>query len=617
MCGIYGSTKFYSDSTIQKKLQTISFRGPDYSAFERLAGSVIFGHNRLSIIDLDSRSHQPFVYEHLCIVFNGEIYNFNSIKENLEKKGYRFSTKSDTEVIGAAYLAYGADCVSRFNGMFAFVIYDQNKQQLFGARDRLGQKPFYYTLKDNSIEFASQIDPIKVKNALSLDESSTHQYLFWKCIPEPNSIYKEVKKLRAGHCFIYKVGANTFKDWKYWDIDEYTPFTDTYEDARLQLKDLLKDSVKQRLVADVPLGLFLSGGIDSSLIAAMAQEQSPNKIKTFSVKFRESKFDESIYASQVARKLNTNHTTIECTWKEGLGLIEQLGDYYQEPFADPSAIPTSLLTKHTRKHVTVALSGDAGDENFLGYHRYNWMKKVENLYRLPRSIRKLISMPIAYSPNYRHQLIAKGIKLENLNDLYLRTFSSLTEDWMLEPNIGKHTIHNYLLDSDKDIAERAADLDLKLYLNDTINTKVDRASMAYSLEVRAPLLDHRVVEFARSLPTSFKYQRGNQKRILKDILYDYLPKTIFNRPKMGFAIPLELWFRAQLKAYVMDTLSDKNLKNIPGIHVGNTKKLIKEHMEGKANRFTMLWTLIVLHNWLEKDKKSNFRTMSSQPNILT
>lgn len=616
MCGIYGTTKYYLDNIINKKLQTIGFRGPDYSAFKRLDGDVTLGHNRLSIIDLNSRSHQPLAYQHLSIVFNGEVYNFNEIKENLYKNGYSFKTNSDTEVIAAAYLAYGKDCVSLFNGMFAFVIYDQNKRELFGARDRLGQKPFYYTLKDNAFEFASQLEPIKLDNSLALDQTSIQQYLFWKCIPEPNSIYQEVKKLCAGHCFTYNLIDRKYKSWKYWDIGEKKPFEGDYETAKSDLSNLLKDSVKQRMIADVPLGVFLSGGIDSSLIAALSQEQSSSKIRTFSVKFQESRFDESVYASQVANKLGTNHTTIDCSYKEGIELIDNLVEYYQEPFADPSALPSMLLAKHTKKHVTVALSGDAGDENFLGYARYQWLDSVQMLYRLPISLRKLLGIPLSWSTNYRHKLIAKGIQLKDIQDLYLGIFSNLTEDWILQPSLGKKTIHNHLLNSNKNIIERAADLDLKLYLNDMINTKVDRASMASSLEVRAPFLDYRVVEFASSLPMSFKFQKGNQKRILKDILYQYLPKDIFARPKMGFSIPLELWFRKELKEYVLDILSTKNLKNLPGIHVENTQLLIKEHLEGKANHFMVLWTLIVLHNWMEKDKSSNLSPIYSQPKSL-
>lgn len=601
MCGIYGSTKLYSTEIVEKKLASIEFRGPDFSDHKRLDDRVILGHNRLSIIDLDARSHQPFQYQHLWITYNGEVYNYQPLKKTLEDKGYGFRTNSDTEVICAAYLEYGADCVKQFNGMFAFVIYDQRENTLFGSRDRLGQKPFYYTLKDGCIEFSSQIYPISIGNTLTIDEDSIQKYLFWSYIIEPNSIYKEVKKLQAGHSFSYDLNTKQFRHWQYWEIDEYQPYEGNYETAKKDLKELLTDAVRQRMIADVPLGVFLSGGIDSSLVASIAQSISNKPIKTFSVKFNEARFDESTYAQQVADVLKTDHTVIECTYDEGIEMIDQLVNFYQEPFADDSAIPTSLLSKYTRKEVTVALSGDAGDENFLGYNRYDWIKKVQPIYAFPRVFRKMASAGIKLSPNYRHKLIAKGISLDSINNLYMRVLSSLTDHWMTRPDFGMENAYQHWLATDKPLLERTSDFDLKTYLNDCINTKVDRASMTYSLEARAPLEDYRVVAFARSLPTDFKYLKGNKKRILKDVLYDFVPKSIFDRPKMGFGMPLEVWFRGRLKGYVQDTLSDKNLEQIPGIKVPNVKRLMQEHFSGSANRFQPLWSLIVLVNWLKKN----------------
>jgi len=346
-----------------------------------------------------------------------------------------------------------------------------------------------------------------------------------------------------------------FETEKYWDIDEYEPFEGTYEEAKEELDELVKDAVQKRMMADVPVGVFLSGGIDSSLVAAMAQQTSKRNIKTFSIKFQENDFNESQYAQEVATLLKTDHTTIECNYQEAMDVIDDLLDSYQEPFADSSAIPTTLLAKHTRKHVTVALSGDAGDESFLGYEHYDWLKKVRPLYSIPKSLRTIGGKGLSFSNNKRIAAIAKSLHCDNINDLYIQSNSSLATHWMTNPTAGQQSIYNEWGASDKNLLERSSDLDLKIHLTNYINTKVDRATMAHSLEARAPLEDYRIVAFARSLPTDFKYCKGNKKRILKDVLYQYLPKELFNRPKMGFGVPLEHWFRKELKGYLLDTLN--------------------------------------------------------------
>ncbi|MDQ0966185.1 asparagine synthase (glutamine-hydrolyzing) [Flavobacterium sp. W4I14] len=605
MCGIYGSTIKYADEVISQKLDRVSFRGPDFSAFRHYDG-ITLGHNRLSIIDLDPRSNQPFAYQHLRIVFNGEIFNYKDIKQELIGKNYAFNTTSDTEVICAAYLAYGADCVKHFNGMFAFVIYDSISKALFGARDRLGKKPFYYCHSGQSFEFASQISQINIERNLSTDETAIHDFLMWSYIPEPKSIYKEVKKLEAGCSFKFDMHSGNLKISKYWDLD-YTAsnlFTGTYDEAKNQLSDLLNDAVKIRLFADVPLGVFLSGGIDSSLIAALAVKHV-DKVKTFSIKFNESGFDESRYAEKVARHLGTDHHTISCSYNEGIDLIENISRYYDEPFADSSAIPSLVLCKYTKNHVTVALSGDAGDEAFLGYHRYRWINKVNFLFNLPLGVRKTIASLVHLSPKYRHKLIAMGISSDKIESLYTNMLGTMENSWLSERNLrldnGMMGILNNPL---KPLLERVSDFDIKTYLNGDINTKVDRSSMAFSLEARSPLMDYRVIEFSRTLPTSFKYHKGNQKRILKDLLYQHVPKDFFDRPKAGFTMPLATWFRSELKDYMMDNLSDKELKNIPGINVKKTQEIIQEHLTGKWNRSAQIWKLLVLSQWLKGQKNS-------------
>lgn len=611
MCGIYGSTIPYSNLIVQSKMDKIKFRGPEYTGIQRL-GEVVLAHNRLAIIDLDPRANQPLAYLHLHIVFNGEIYNYKEIRKKLEQKKYHFHTNSDTEVICAAYLEYGYECVNKFNGMFAFVIYDTKNNDFFGARDRFGKKPFYYLLDEQNFEFASQPSQISTYKVLEVDEQAIEQYLVWGYIPEPQSIWREVKQLPAAHCFKYNLNTRKLKTIAYWSLDYHwkNKFVGSYEEAKQGLAHLISDAVKIRMNADVPLGVFLSGGIDSSLIAAMAVKEVAN-VKTFSIKFNEKGFDESAYAAKVAAHLGTDHHTIECNYTDGIKLIENFSTYYDEPFADSSAIPTMLLSKHTRKHVTVALSGDAGDEAFLGYHRYRWIKLISMLFHAPIGLRKNLAHLISLSPIYRHKLIAMGIAMKNVEELYVKMFGNMENSWVKNPDLAKYSsFMSILYNPNKPLLERISDFDIKTYLNGDINTKVDRASMAFSLEARAPLMDYRVIEFARSLPTAFKYQNGHQKLILKDILFEKVPAAFFNRPKAGFTMPFQHWFRNELKEYVRDNLTRERLKNIPGIHVKRTEEIIHEHMTGKWNRYPQIWKLLVLSQWLSKNQRI------AQPELL-
>jgi asparagine synthase (glutamine-hydrolysing) len=611
MCGIYGSTINYSKDQVLKKLDRTSFRGPDYTGVystESINGTpIILGHNRLSIIDLDPRSNQPFEYHHINIVFNGEIYNYLELKGNLKQLGYKFLTTSDTEVICASYLEYGEDCVKHFNGMFAFVIYDAKNHTFFGSRDRLGQKPFYYYHRGLDFEFASQLSSISMhNNRLSISHNSIYKYLNWGYVQDPDSIYNEIKKLPPGHLFTFDLDSGKFNQKKYWDIDfkgNYQ-YEWTYEHAKQDLNELLHDAVTKRMIADVPLGIFLSGGVDSSLIAAIASKYNQGKVKTFAVKFNEKGFDESDYALKVANHLKTDHVTIECNYNEGIDLIKNFHEYYDEPFADSSAIPSMLLAKHTRKYVTVALSGDAGDESFLGYHRYNWIRIAEKFYNFPSFIRPLITGALKVIPHYRSKVVADVLSSKSMEVAYLKMISSYDISYLDKDfDDSQNEYFKYLFHNRKNIYERASDFDLKTYLNGDINTKVDRASMAFSLEARSPFLDYRVVEFARALPTAFKFNNKNQKRILKDVLYEYVPSEYFNRPKSGFTMPLREWFRKELKEYVLDELSTSGLQLIPGIKVNEVQKMINQHMNGSWNRSGVIWKLLVLKEWLNKNSE--------------
>jgi asparagine synthase (glutamine-hydrolysing) len=611
MCGIYGSTIYYTEEQVKSKLKRTNYRGPDktnWKYFQTFNNTLIFGHNRLSILDLDSRADQPFNYMDLIeIVYNGEIYNFDVIKQKLIKKGYKFRTTCDTEVICASYLEYGKDCVKHFNGMFAFVIYDKRKQQLFGARDRLGKKPFYYYHDKNLFEFSSQISTLQLFNEkLSISSRAIDYYFSFGVVPDPYSIFNEIKKLQAGHYFVFDMTSYEFSDYEYWDID-YTSqnkYQGSYKDAKFELDQLLTDAVSCRLYADVPVGIFLSGGVDSSLIAALATKVSDNKIKTFTVKFSEKEYDESYYAEKVAKNLNTDHHTIECTYNDGLNLIENFNFYNDDPFADSSSIPNMLLAKYTKSQVTVALSGDGGDESFLGYKRYRKIKYANIIYTFPDFIRKVMSLAIGTIPYYRAKDFSKKLNYLNIEQLYLSALTNIDDSWIKGTNFcNRLEEQKYLVNGDKNLLERISDYDIKAYLNWDINTKVDRATMAYSLEARAPLMDYHVVEFARSLPTNYKYNFVTQKRVLKDVLYQYVPSELFARKKAGFTMPFEKWFKNELKDYVLTELCEDNLKMIPNIDISKIQFMIKQHLDGVLNFYPVIWKLLVLKQWLFNNGK--------------
>ncbi len=598
MCGIYGSTKLYSEDLVLEKLNKIKFRGPDNIGFVILDEKIVFGHNRLAIVDLDSRSNQPFNYLNLTIVFNGEIYNFLELKIELIAKGFEFKTTADTEIICASYLYWGMECVSKFNGMFAFVIYDRSNNILFGSRDRLGVKPFYYLNNEKWFEFSSQPSPLVIGNKLTLDERSISQFLCWHHVPEPNSIFNEVKKLPAGNSFVYNLSTKNLKIFKYWDIIDFESEKISYYEAKSTLKNLIIDATKMRLIADVPVGVFLSGGIDSSLIASVAQSISSKPISTFAIKFSDAKFDESIYAYNIANFLNTNHTTITCNFNDALDLIENFSNYFDEPFGDGSAIPTMLLAKHTKKNVTVALSGDGGDEGFLGYERYDWMLKFQRIMAMPKSSRNTLSYLLKLSSKKRLQSIGHVINLDSLTDIYKSINSTTNTDFLINKELALTQSYDEIFDMHNiELLEKISNYDIKTYLNNDINTKVDRATMAFSLEARAPLMDYRVIEYSRKLPVEFKYFEGNKKRILKDILSDYLPNYLFDRPKKGFGAPLNDWFRKDLKSFVNDTLIEKNLESIPNLDVKKVLKLIDLHMRNKLDSNVLIWDLLVFLQW--------------------
>jgi asparagine synthase (glutamine-hydrolysing) len=591
MCGIWGSTKQFENEVVLKKLDAISFRGPDNTSFINYE-KVTLGSARLAIIDRNTASNMPFEKNGFVIVLNGEIYNYKELKKS-HLPSEVFLTDSDTEVLLELFINYGSDCLKLLNGMFAFVIYNKTKNSLFGARDRLGKKPLYYYSLNNHFEFASQPKAIILNNSIEIDPESQLYYFIWTHIPDPNSIFKNIKKIPAGTYFTYLLDSAKLSIEKYWDVDLNT-FSNisnfNYEETKEQLKELLIDSVKKRIPSNCNFGISLSGGIDSSLITALASTFS-NNLATYSVSFSDTEYDESRFAKFVSDSINTKHTDVICDAENILRIIQKLPLYFDEPFADASAIPTSLLFERCSANTRVVLTGDGADELFFGYHRYSKILRLKNelKFRNFRNVIKNILNPNLKISNY------KNIEECYIGELILPNLSYLNSENTFASAL--NSIELKYLYNDLPLSTKLMKFDLKHYLNNDINTKVDRASMFNAIEARSPFMDNRVVDFAGNLPFEYLYDGNIQKKIVKDILRNYLPDEIIYRKKKGFSIPLAKLFRNELKDYLIDIVSGDNVEKI---NVLNKKQIIflrDQHICGKDNHATILYAILNYINW--------------------
>lgn len=608
MCGIYATNIPFSEDEVKLKLESIKFRGPDHTGIKKI-DDIVLGHLRLSIIDLDARSHQPFNYEGLSIVFNGEIYNFQDIKTELITLGYSFTTSGDTEVLLAGYKEWGKDIVHKLNGMFAFVIYDTIAKKIFCSRDRLGVKPFYYSWQEGKFEICSQLRPISQHK--KINEEAISIFLDCTYIPSPHTIFQNVYKLPPGNNLEIDLHTQQISIYEYWNLKPINKLEISYEEATSQLHDLLKDAIKIRLQADVPFGSFLSGGIDSALISSIAAQVSPDSIKTFSIGFEDPEFDESKIAAQYASIIGSVHTETLCTTQQVLEMIPKLVSVYDEPFGDSSALPSLLLNKVTKQHVTVALSGDGGDESFLGYNHFDWVTKFTKLIRIPFVIRWLTSKALVLNIlGKRTEPIKRILNLKTANSFIEGIFVGYNT--ILEKrNLNWLKTYNSYQKLSRNVHQKTADLNIKLWLENDSNVKVDRASMAYSMEVRSPFLDYRIIEFARNLSVSFRYMPGRKKRILRDILKEYIPEQVFNQPKKGFAIPIGAWMRNELKEEFVTNLSDRFLYQVPNLNVPKFKKMFQEHLKGKSDYSSYIWRVYVLSKWCQEF--GYFQESNAQP----
>jgi asparagine synthase (glutamine-hydrolysing) len=614
-------------------IETVRHRGPDAGdVWVEAEGGVALGQRRLAIIDLSPGGAQPMhsADRRFVITFNGEIYNYRDIRRELQAAGHSMRSDSDTEVLLEACALWGVEAaIERAIGMFAFALWDRKTRSLTLARDRLGIKPLYYAASPERILFASQLKAFRPAPHWkpTIDEDAVVGYLRHAYIAQPRTIYREAEKLAPGHILTLREGS-TPSPKCFWDLRGIAvagqrrndPVPDPREAAD-RLDALLRDSVKLRMIADVPLGAFLSGGIDSSTVVALMQAQSTRAVKTFSIGFHESGYDEAQCAKQVAAHLGTDHTEFYVEPRHALDVIPHLADWFDEPFADPSQIPTYLVSELTRKHVTVALSGDGGDELFAGYNRYVWAERLARAVNLvPRPLRGASAAALrALAPQTWNRLFGfvpaawrpalPGDKLHKITTLLDNPqpdaiYRRLVSQWerpeevaaagreprgpMWDPTIARD-FH--------DLVPRMQFLDMITYLPDDILTKVDRATMAVGLEGRVPLLDHRVVAYSWSLPLEFKLRGGRSKWLLRQVLDRYVPRSLIDRPKMGFGVPIDAWLRGPLREWAESLLAPARLASDGFVRVEPVRRAWREHLEGSRNWQYPLWTVLMLQAW--------------------
>ena len=651
MCGIVGywDNRGVDASVVENMAQQIRHRGPDSAGVWISEPPILaMAHRRLSIIDLTEAGHQPMLSpcNRFVITFNGEIYNHLELRLILENKksGFDWCGHSDTETLLAALRHWGVEkALNKLEGMFAFALWDKKEKILTLARDRLGEKPLYYGWQNKTFLFASELKAFKSNPNFigKIDRDAISLQMRHSYIPSPFTIYKKIRKLPPG-CYLNinfekNMSTDSLIPSPYWTVADTVKnghqdlFFGSETDAIEDLDILLSKSVRKQMMSDVPLGSFLSGGIDSSLITALMQKESNKPIKTFTIGFDDSDYSEAIHAKNVSNHLGTDHNELYLSHQDALDVVPQLPSLYDEPFSDASQIPTFLLSKMTREHVTVSLSGDGGDELFGGYNRYVWSQEIwKHMSRFPLSVRKRIQSAIMTPPpqslnkiiGYIRYLVPKNIRYNNMGDkihklaflfdspdqshMYWKLISHWdnTTDLVLGLEKDPHTI---LSDNKRHLDgisfnEKMMYLDSMYYLPDDILVKVDRAAMGVSLETRVPFLDHKLVEFAWKIPLNMKIRDGHGKWLLKEILYKYVPRKLVDRPKMGFGIPLDSWLRGPLRDWGESLLDECRLKNDGYLNPEPIRKKWSEHLSGSRNWQYHLWDVLMFQAWLQKNK---------------
>lgn len=620
MCGIVGKLHLQTNQLAKKDdllkmANALKHRGPDDEGFY-VDGAIGLGHRRLSVIDLSPSGHQPMndATGRYHIIFNGEIYNFQELRAELKLEGVQLQSQSDTEVIIYLYKKLGPDCLKKLRGMFAFAIWDSQDKSLFIARDRVGKKPLKYYHDSNVFIFASELkailtqpEVIKEPDWQAIDEYLTYQY-----VPSPKTGFKNIYKLEPASYLIIKDGKITKQ--KYWSLDFTKKLALSEQEWEKAVLDKLNEAIKLRLISDVPLGAHLSGGIDSSLIVVLMASQSKTPVKTFSIGFKEDRFNELPFARLVADRYNTEHHEFVVE-PNAIEVLEDLVYHYEEPYADSSALPTWYLAKLTRQHVTVALNGDGGDENFAGYSRYNALKLWRQLKFIPfKGALKAINQALYRATKI--PIFRKGYRfLEAYDksevDFYLKIVDYFGQDEKaliygpeLASKVKGSRWHSFLADKFAESGnlnwlDQLLYTDINSYLPDDLLVKVDIASMAHALEIRSPFLDQELLELTARMPSGLKMRGHNKKHLLKKIAYKYLPRECIDRPKQGFGVPLEFWFRNELLQPLRDHLLDTKFVNL-GFKREGLEQLINDHASGRKNNAMQLWALLTLSIWFKQ-----------------
>jgi asparagine synthase (glutamine-hydrolysing) len=629
MCGIAGFVDFNQQSSpdiLKKSTDALLHRGPDgsdYEFFQNANFQVGLGHRRLSIIDLTEGGKQPMQHDNFWITFNGEVYNYAEVKAELIALGHSFQSTSDTEVILHSFQQWGKEAVYKFNGMFAFVIYDTQNHKLYCYRDKAGVKPFYYYWDGSTFLFSSELKAFHVHPGFKkeIDANALGLFFQYGYIPAPHCIFKNAMKLLQGHFLEFDLNQRKLAQNKYWDVnDAYqkpkVKISD--EDAKSETEKLLLSAFQYRMVADVPVGVFLSGGYDSTAVTALLQANMSSRLKTFTIGFHEQNFNEATYAKQVAAHLGTEHTEYYCTQQEAKDILPQLPFFYDEPFGDSSAIPTILVSRLARKDVTVSLSADAGDEVFAGYERYPVLISMsKKLAYFPEPVKKAIAgamgllnpsqIPLLNKRpliDLRYEKLRKVIGCSDAAELLrsmstiineqqtkelLRTFEKSPETYFDEKSLSGNGLLDQLLAKD-----------YKTYMADDILTKVDRATMSCSLEGREPFLDYRIIEWVATLPDDFKIRNGTKKYLLREIVHKYVPKQMMDRPKMGFGVPIKEWFKSELAEYFNQYLSKAKIESQGLVNYNVVKVWLENYNSGRTEYINHLWYLLMFQMWYER-----------------
>jgi asparagine synthase (glutamine-hydrolysing) len=649
MCGFAGcidaraaTSKMELEATADRMADALHHRGPDdHGVWADPIGGVALGHRRLSILDLSAAGHQPMLSStgRFIIVYNGEVYNCEELRQSLlrEVPNLRFRGHSDTEVILAAFERWGIEpSLERLNGMFAFALWDQQDQVLWLARDRFGEKPLYYGWVGQSFLFGSELKSLRAHSAFDaeINRDALADYLRFNCIPSPETIYHGIQKLPPASLLRFSGGETQIKS--YWSLRTCVqrgiaePFSGSVSDACNQLDHLLRDAVKMRMYADVPVGAFLSGGIDSSVLVALMQEQATRPVRTFSIGFHDPSYDESQDARAIAQHLGTDHTELYVTCDQAMGLVNRLPDIYDEPFADSSQIPTMLVSQLTRRYVTVSISGDGGDEVFGGYNRYAWGGKLWDQFSyVPHFLRRGLGAaigtvgPHAWDAVFEHSgtVLPKGwrprmpgYKVHKFADLLRSTdwqnmYARMSSHWFQPEFVvaGAEARPPAILADDQwlgfgNFEQQAMYLDTITYLPNDILVKLDRATMAFGLEGRVPFLDPRIVEFAWSLPQTMKLRPNESKWILRQVLYRYVPRQLVDRPKMGFGIPLGSWLHGPMRDWAEALLDENRLRQEGFFRPETIRQKWNDHLSGRGAWQYHLWDILMFQLWLEHQK---------------